>query len=262
MSLERGPLSEASFAEFGERAVLFCHVTSRVDDDPYQDLLSEKGGPGFPYLVMMDEQGDLLAKHSLMEMPSLDTIGAMIDKSVDFMALKAKADAGDKTAKIEVQLASIEMATSYENGKKAFEAAQKLEGFDAVSKDRLDLEFNSVLEALPRTDNQEELIRTAGKQLVAMREAGKIPEGPMSLSFWGILMSYAELNHDMKMLDGVVAEWMTHLDKDDPQQSRLIEMIQQRVAAAKEAHAGHDHDHDHGDGHEHGEGHEHGKGGK
>lgn len=38
------------------------HNTSRVDDDPYPRLLSEKGGTGFPSLFFLDETGDVLLK--------------------------------------------------------------------------------------------------------------------------------------------------------------------------------------------------------
>ncbi len=62
--MERGALSTAEFREFGKDYVLFCHITSRVEGEPYADLLSKKGGGGWPYLVAMDADGNVAAKHS------------------------------------------------------------------------------------------------------------------------------------------------------------------------------------------------------
>ena len=56
--LENGPFSTEEFVDCGEQAVLFLHVTSHVKADPDQNLLEEKGGRGFPHLVVMDDLGN------------------------------------------------------------------------------------------------------------------------------------------------------------------------------------------------------------
>ena len=45
--------------------VWFLHNTSQVDDEPYPDLLSEKGFRGFPSVAVMDSVGDIIAKVEL-----------------------------------------------------------------------------------------------------------------------------------------------------------------------------------------------------
>lgn len=43
--------------------MLFLHVTTGMKGGRYDDLLREKGGYGFPYLVFMDATGDVLLEH-------------------------------------------------------------------------------------------------------------------------------------------------------------------------------------------------------
>jgi len=44
--------------------VLFTHVTTRIPGEKYADLLREKGGRGFPYLVYMDSEGEVVGQPS------------------------------------------------------------------------------------------------------------------------------------------------------------------------------------------------------
>lgn len=63
-ALEQGPFSDAlAMQALAREFVLFCHVTSRVDDEPYPDLWHAKGGVAFPYLVFLDAAGEVLAEH-------------------------------------------------------------------------------------------------------------------------------------------------------------------------------------------------------
>ena len=50
------------FKKWSEGVVLFLHNTSRVETDKHQKLLGKKGGGGFPYLVVLDSNGDVLTK--------------------------------------------------------------------------------------------------------------------------------------------------------------------------------------------------------
>ena len=70
--LESGPLSEDAFPEFAKSVVPFAHVTSRVDSDPYQDLLQQKGGCGFP-----------MGPFALLDLVGLDTSVAILDALYD-----------------------------------------------------------------------------------------------------------------------------------------------------------------------------------
>ena len=69
-------LSAAEFSAFAKEVVPFLHVTSRLEGASYPDLLSQKGGRGFPYLVAMDAEGRVTAQ---AEQRSVDGFRSMVE---------------------------------------------------------------------------------------------------------------------------------------------------------------------------------------
>ncbi len=55
-------LSHESFPAFANDFVLFMHNTSWVDDEPYPNLLREKGGNGWPTSAFQAADGSLLTQ--------------------------------------------------------------------------------------------------------------------------------------------------------------------------------------------------------
>ncbi len=55
-------LSTGEFKTFAEQVVLFLHNTSHVDDEPYPNLLSEKGGNAWPTVTFLDGKGRVLTE--------------------------------------------------------------------------------------------------------------------------------------------------------------------------------------------------------
>ena len=92
--MEKGTLSEASFAEFGKQVVLFCHITSRVNGDPHQDLLQQKGGQGFPHLVFMNAEGEVVAQP---QGRSAEAFAKAHAAYLNCLELAKKLEAGDKS---------------------------------------------------------------------------------------------------------------------------------------------------------------------
>ena len=82
-------LSTAEFREFAKGVVPFLHVTSQVEGDKYPDLLSEKGGRGFPHVVCMDAEGGVLA---VLNARTVDGFKDMMKRGAEFQALVAKKD--------------------------------------------------------------------------------------------------------------------------------------------------------------------------
>jgi hypothetical protein len=86
--LELGLFSEPAFAEFGKEVVLFCHVTSHVEGDKYQGLLAEKGGTTFPFLVLLDAKGEVIARLSTAD-PSVEAFRAVQKRSAEIEVMQA-----------------------------------------------------------------------------------------------------------------------------------------------------------------------------
>src|ERR1700690_3491752 len=61
--LENGPLLEDDFAKFAKDYVLYLHITTMIPGEKYGDLLEQKGGNAFPWLVFMDAAGEIILEH-------------------------------------------------------------------------------------------------------------------------------------------------------------------------------------------------------
>ncbi len=91
--------------ELAARAVLFCHVTTRLRGDPYPNLMSEKGGRGFPHIVILDAEGNLLARHAAQRTPA--ELGNTVDRGRRLLDLRSKGEAGDRGARLEFLEAAL-----------------------------------------------------------------------------------------------------------------------------------------------------------
>src|SRR5437773_1688235 len=107
MQLEGGALQTDDFVKFAEKYVLYCNITSQVPGAKDQQLLEEKGGEGFPYMIFMDPDGNMLAKHQGPRTATgFEETGA---KACAFLELKAKSEKGNATVKIDFILAQLEL---------------------------------------------------------------------------------------------------------------------------------------------------------
>lgn len=201
--MESGPLQQDAFLEFAKKVVLFCHITSMVTSDPHQDLLGKKGGGGFPYLVFMDAEGNLLAQHQG------DRSAAGFEQTMKTAAanqeLKAKGDAGDKAAKAEFLLKQLEWGTCglAEFDEKIKEAGELSKEHQArVDAARPNAEFKAILQSLEGVEDEAKAIADAGPKLADMKKGGRIPSGDQELSiFYSILLEYAFAQKDATLFE-------------------------------------------------------------
>ena len=95
------------FVAFSGDYVLFAHITTRVETDKYQDLLDQKGGDAFPYIVYMDGGGNVIAK--LEASRTIEGFSETGRKAKSFMSVQARAEAGDEDARREYVLLRLEL---------------------------------------------------------------------------------------------------------------------------------------------------------
>jgi hypothetical protein len=199
--LEGGALLKDDFVKFAEKYVLFCHITSQVPGDKNQDLLELKGGEGFPYLVFMDSDGNVLAKHQGDR--SAEGFDATGEKVRAFLALKAKAAKGDAAVKIEFIIAQLELghikpgeaeSKLKETGGKLSPDQQKK--FDAIR-------ANSEIEELLRGVRNEETKNEAARKCYERLKAGKPAptNDPWQVAYWNLVLEYAETKKDVAVFE-------------------------------------------------------------
>lgn len=181
--------------KFAADYVLFCHITTQIETDKHQDLLEKKGGEGFPHIVFMDSDGTVLATHEGAR--DAAAFGKTGDKAKSFIALRAKAAAGDAAAKIDFLMAQLELgqvneadadARLKELGKLTPEQSKKFEA----------LKSGAAVKAIMAGVNSEATMLEAGKKFLAMKKAGRPePHGEGEVQpYWIFMMNAAEKAKD------------------------------------------------------------------
>jgi hypothetical protein len=183
--------------KFAADYVLFCHITTRVPTDKHQDLLEKKGGQGFPHIVFMDADGNVLAEHNGAR--SAEAFGQTGKKASDFIALREKAAKGDAAAKADYLAAQMELghvdeaeadARLKDLQKLTPEQRKKFDGLKSA------LAVKKVMEGV----DSEQAADEAGKKFLEMKKAGR-PEPPadeQAQPYWVLMMRAAEKAKDVE----------------------------------------------------------------
>jgi len=105
--LENGPLLAEDFAKFAKDYVLFLHITTMIPGEKHGDLLEEKGGYAFPWIVFMDASGEILYEHKGER--SAEAFGATGTQAKAYVALQEKAAKGDAAAKVDLAILQLSL---------------------------------------------------------------------------------------------------------------------------------------------------------
>jgi hypothetical protein len=217
--------------------VLFCHITSRVATDKHQELLKEKGGQGFPYLVFMDSDGNVLAKHSGAR--SIKGFEATGGKAVAYMEVKKKAEGGDKAAQIDLVLAEMDLGkTTLEEGQKKLKELGELSKEQQAKLDGIATNATVMEIVKPLRRNDKQGMIDAGKKFFDMKKEGKIPSGDQEFQmFWILMMDYAESVKDAKTFEEGFTSLKTKFgDTINKQWAQQNEERLKKLKEAKEEH--------------------------
>jgi hypothetical protein len=222
-------LSTDEFVAFAKKVVPFVHNTSRVDDEPYPNLLFEKGGNAFPTVAFLAADGKLLHQvpFEAMMRDGVAQFEASLSALQAWQRLKTKL--GDQDSK-ELFLAEMEL------GMLPFAQARarfaELEGFDEGQKARLtqeliDLEFSGILRTLKRDNGAE-----VGKQFLAMLDADRIPKSRQITSFWQYIFVHAEAAGDVAVFERALER--AKKEVDDERAARYLDSVEKRLERLRE----------------------------
>ena len=172
-------LSHESFPAFAENFVLFMHNTSWVDDEPYPNLLREKGGNGWPTSAFQVADGSLLTQVLLEDQGSVEGLQKTHQKLLDWKALKARVDAGEQGGdeSFAKQLFVTEITLGMLGFEKARERLATLSDLTDPERRQFDatlvnMEFIAILAG---ADESRESQIAAGEKLVGMFNPGPTP---------------------------------------------------------------------------------------
>jgi len=231
--LEGGPLLAKEFVAWSKGYVLFNHITTHIPDAPYDDLLDEKGGLGFPFLVFMDAEGKVLAEHEgARDVAGFQQTGK---KLLALAALQKKFDGGDESVGYDLLVAQLELAL------------QPIEEVERRVQDLGELapKQNAKLDPLVTTNEARGLYLITRKpdpatndaaidRAGAMYQAGRVPGGNGSevTKYWILVGAFAESKRDAAMLETALTA-IRPLAKAHPELQPWIDDMDARLAKMK-----------------------------
>ena len=227
-------LSKDEFITWSKDYVLFLHVTSRLEGRPNDDLLSKKGGTGFPFLVFMDAEGNVIAKHGGGR--AVEGFAKTAETANKFVELKKKADGGDKEAIVDLTLLQLEMGSvSAEDARAAIEksgvelAADRKARFEKLL---LTAEINGIVEGID--GDKDESVIAGGEKLYKMAQEGRTPDDKdVAANFWSIIVMYADKKEDVAAFEMGLSELKKRFG-DNPRAAKWFEEKEARLKELKE----------------------------
>lgn len=208
--------------------MLLCHITTQVEGDKHQTLLRDKGGRGFPHLVFLDAEGNVLATQGDRSVAGFRKTQAAIGA---YDALSKKLAAGDKAVAADLLLAGIDL------GKVKFEEAKATAGglgkLNAETQKKVDVALLNleVADAMSTVRSQEAAIE-AGKKFATMLDAGRVPEGNAARNFFMMILQAKEAEKDAAGYEKALNS-LKKAFGDDQRMKRAIEQADAKLKQLK-----------------------------
>jgi hypothetical protein len=217
--------------KFSKDYVLFCHITTQIQGEKHANLLEEKGGEGWPHIVFMDAEGNVLAVHEADR--SAEGFSKTGEKAKSFVSLKAKAEKGDKAAKIDFLVLQLSLGQI-----KPEEAEKKIKDAGPITKEqkaKLDGELtNASVLASVKGISDEEGAKALGKKFYEMQKAGKAgPTSEQALQpYYILMMNAADELKDGKTFEAALKALKAKFG-DTPQAKKFFEAKEKRLEELK-----------------------------
>jgi hypothetical protein len=231
--LESSVLSTKEFGEFAKEFVMFAHITTRIEGRKDDDLLSKKGGTGFPYLTALDAKGRVTAK--LTGGRSVEGFRAMMADGAKLDALRAKEK---RTPDEEFSLLQHDMSVANVGVDEARASVAAAKGLSDAQKKDLDgallgLEIEA---AMPKPKNAEEAKSqaiAAGKTFAEMWAAGREPTDDQHIQpFFILMLDHAESTKDAALFEKALEKLRAKFGSN-PQAAGFFKKQDARLAALK-----------------------------
>ena len=202
--MESGLFSSADFAEFTSQVVPFLHVTTRIEDRPYEDLLSKFGFPGFPSMAFLDGEGRMLAPYTGPR--TIKGFEQGLKELKPFLDLQERAAKGDAAAATELLIRQLEMKWfDYDEAKRRVEALGKVSSKHKKALDQLLLDTEVRQLAKDAGDDRTKRL-AAGARCAELFDEKMLP-GTIDerASFWLLIADHAEAKGDKRLMKKVIA---------------------------------------------------------
>jgi hypothetical protein len=226
--LESGALSTDDFKKFAKNVVLFLHVTSYVDGAKYPHLLQKKGGRGFPYLVVMDAEGNVISK--VKGARTVENFQKAVDAGNRYQTLSAKKD---RTPAEDMEFFKLQWGMGNLTPEQAHARIDAMKGLTDAQKADLLIPVE-IKEHLPKSRDPA-AAQAAGKYYAQMYKEGRKPKTEADMQPYYILMlSYAEAQKDVKLFETALGELKKEFGSN-PNATRFFAFQEKRLEKLKQA---------------------------
>jgi len=218
------------FKAFAKDVVLFCHVTTRVPEDPYQDLLRAIGGKYYPTLVFMDGMGKVVGKVDIFDELTVPKFRAAHEKTKRRLALIGKEEPGD-AERIELFLLDGALGMlEFDEAKERAGKLGKLEG-DAAKEVAAVVTNLEVADHLDPRPSGLDAVKEVGRAFHEMAKAGRVPTTSRLLGgFWTYMFAWAEAEKDVEAARWIVGE-VRKLARTDESAKGYLKRMEERLKA-------------------------------
>jgi len=221
--LESGSLSDNDFPAFAKNVVPFLHVTTRLEDKPYEKLFGELGGTGFPTLMWLDADGRKIQVHNGPR--SVKGFEESLGEVELFLDQIEKAENGDAKAATAVLIRQLQLQWfEYDDALARREALTKVSSKEKKELDQLLID-TEVRTHVKTAGKDPEAQRAAGAHFFAMWSEKRLPAGKSELyRFWTLMADHAEHAGDKKLFRRIVGAFDQSLGSDSRYRAVLDEL--------------------------------------
>lgn len=179
--------------------MLFLHNTSFVETDPLQSLSQEKGGIGWPYMVVMDEVGTVMVRNIESRARNVAQFQSIVEREVPAYKEMASAAADGKPEAVHaflrkrMELANISFADASAERKKLtdLEAAEAAK----LDQDLINLQVDEIFASIK--ERSQAAYAKAAPKTAKMLEEERIPNGEArARNFWRLVEIYGKMTKD------------------------------------------------------------------
>ena len=206
----------------------FLHITTRIPDHPYDKLLGEKGGTGFPTLMFLDDQGRKLLKHTGAR--TVEGFSASLESADEFLSQIRKFESGDQSLAAPVFIRQLENGWfGYDEAVKRYKELRKLKSKDKKQIEALlvDTEVRTIVTDAGR-DERKRL--EAGAHFVEMWKDKRTPStAQVAYPFWALIADHAEAKGDKRLFKRAIAGFEDSPAGKSPRYRRFGESLKKRL---------------------------------
>ena len=220
--------STDEFVAWSKKVTLFVHNTSHVDGEPHPRLLYEKGGVGWPTVVMLDDEGRTL--DVVGHMTPVQQLENTYDKLMQWKELRSKAE-NSRDRAVAKELFMMELAMGNRPFAEMLKRRRNLMFSDneqkLVEQQLINLQFQETLRATKDGGEAD-----SGKTFVEMFRVGRIPDTKSTTMFWKYQFDYAARQRDVELFEELLT-WLQANRKDDVRLRRYLRQLETQLEQLK-----------------------------